>query len=75
MKKLRNVVSFFFEVELHHFLGSEERDQNVNIGSTYGLGFIEKSVITSSWVGHDADLPSEKSLNGVNDARMVALAF
>jgi len=64
MKKLTTTLGFFFEVELHHFLGSEERDQNVNTGRTYGLGLIEKPV-TTSWAGHDADLPSEKFLNGV----------
>jgi hypothetical protein len=64
MKKLTTILSFFFEVEFHHFLGSDEREQNVNTSRTHGLGFIKKPV-TTSWAGHNADLPSEKSLNGV----------
>ncbi len=64
MKKLTTTLSFFFEVELHHFLGSEERGKNVNTSRTHGLGLIEKPVNTW-WAGHDAYLPSEKSLNGV----------
>src|SRR6266851_1042618 len=56
--------SFLCKVELAHFSGSQQRNQDVNTSLTKGLDLIEQPV-TTSWTGHDADLSCKKSLNGI----------